>query len=148
MRKFITTQPAQDGGYGWSILFAKRDKNAEFHPPLTALTGTSISASWNDDLRHSFPANPNIFVAFRFQHPVLPNVLRIPVARSPVIEPLAPGEPPHEFLIRSAAACKVPPIPIGSFGQTTQHSAIIVRRRLSDHTMFVKLKNLGRQTTL
>ncbi len=28
MRKFITTQAAQDGGYGWSILFAKRDKNA------------------------------------------------------------------------------------------------------------------------
>jgi hypothetical protein len=26
MRKFITTQAAQDGGYGWSILFAKRDK--------------------------------------------------------------------------------------------------------------------------
>ncbi|MBK6795545.1 MAG: hypothetical protein IPG76_01730 [Acidobacteria bacterium] len=25
MRKFITTQADQDGGYGWSILFAKRD---------------------------------------------------------------------------------------------------------------------------
>ncbi len=30
MRKFITTQAAQDGGYGWSILFAKRDKTALF----------------------------------------------------------------------------------------------------------------------
>jgi hypothetical protein len=29
MRKFITTQAAQDGGYGWSILFAKRDKKTK-----------------------------------------------------------------------------------------------------------------------